>query len=111
MPAIRLPDPERLTTLDNEPGGLRSLGRPRPVSGVSAWDAVRTKRAVREFDGRPIEPAHLERIVRAGTRAHSSKNQQRWSFVVVEDRERLAGALEDRARTPATSPAPRRRSR
>ena len=29
--------------------------------------------------------------MRAGTRAHSSKNQQRWSFVVVEDRERLAG--------------------
>ena len=61
------------------------------MSSESAWDAVRTKRAVREFDGRPIEPAHLERIVRAGTRAHSSKNQQRWSFVVVEDRERLAG--------------------
>ena len=25
VPAMRLPDPERLTTLDNEPGGLRSL--------------------------------------------------------------------------------------
>ena len=25
VPAVRLPDPERLTTLDNEPGGLRSL--------------------------------------------------------------------------------------
>jgi dipeptidyl aminopeptidase/acylaminoacyl peptidase len=25
VPAIRLPDPERLTTLDNEPGGLRSV--------------------------------------------------------------------------------------
>ena len=25
VPAVRLPDPERLTTLDNEPGGVRSL--------------------------------------------------------------------------------------
>jgi uncharacterized protein len=25
VPAVRLPDPERLTTLDNEPGGFRSL--------------------------------------------------------------------------------------
>jgi hypothetical protein len=25
VPAVRLPDPERLTTLDNEPGGLRSF--------------------------------------------------------------------------------------
>lgn len=57
---------------------------------MNAWDAVRTKRAIREFADRPIAPAHLERILRAGTRAHSSKNQQRWAFVVVEDRERLA---------------------
>ena len=27
MPAERLPDPERLTTLDEEPGGFRSLAR------------------------------------------------------------------------------------
>ena len=27
VPAVRLPDPERLTTLDEEPGGLRSLTR------------------------------------------------------------------------------------
>ena len=57
---------------------------------TSAWDAIRTKRAVRQFDGRPLEPAHLDRIVAAGRRAHSSKNQQRWAFIVVEDRARLA---------------------
>ena len=56
---------------------------------MNVWDAVRTKRAIRKFAARPIAPADLERIVRAGTRAHSSKNQQRWAFVVVEDRERL----------------------
>ena len=57
---------------------------------TSAWDAIRTKRAVRQFDGRPLEPAHLDRIVAAGRRAHSSKNQQRWAFVAVEDRAHLA---------------------
>ena len=56
---------------------------------MNTWDAVHGKRAVREFADRPIEPELLERIVRAGTRAHSSKNQQRWAFVVVEDRGRL----------------------
>ena len=59
------------------------------MSRLSAWDAVRTKRAVREFDDRPIPDDDLDRIVRAGTRAHSSKNQQRWAFIVVRDRERL----------------------
>ncbi len=57
---------------------------------MNTWDAVRTKRAVREFSDRPIAPEDLERIVRAGTRAHSSKNQQRWAFVVIEDRATLA---------------------
>jgi nitroreductase len=56
---------------------------------MNTWDAVHGKRAVREFADRPVEPEILERIVRAGTRAHSSKNQQRWAFVVVQDRARL----------------------
>jgi nitroreductase len=56
---------------------------------MNTWDAVRTKRAVREFTDRPIAPEDLERIVRAGTRAHSAKNQQRWGFVVVRDRSNL----------------------
>jgi len=56
---------------------------------TTAWDAVRTKRAVRRFDARPIDPGDLDRILRAGARAHSSKNQQRWAFIVARDRERL----------------------
>jgi len=64
------------------------------MSGMSAWDAVRTKRAVREFADRPIPDEDLDRIVRAGTRAHSSKNQQRWAFIVIRDRERLRALSE-----------------
>jgi nitroreductase len=56
---------------------------------MNVWDAVHTKRAVREFADRPIPEDALDRIVRAGTRAHSSKNQQRWAFIVVTDRRRL----------------------
>ena len=60
------------------------------MSELSAWDAVRTKRAVRRFANRPVEAEALDRILAAGRRAHSSKNLQRWGFVVVRDRERLA---------------------
>jgi len=56
-----------------------------------AWTAIRTKRVVRRFAERPLERAHLDRIVDAGRHAASSKNQQRWDFVVVEDRGRLHG--------------------
>lgn len=56
---------------------------------MDVWQAVRSKRMVRRFEERPLEPAHLERILDAGRHAGSSKNLQRWDFVVVEDRERL----------------------
>jgi nitroreductase len=56
---------------------------------MTTWDAIHDKRAVREFEDRPLEPAHLERILGAGRRAHSAKNLQRWGFVVVQDRANL----------------------
>ena len=56
----------------------------------TAWDAIRMKRAVREFADRPLGEDDLERILAAGRRAHSSKNQQRWAFIAVEDRAHLA---------------------
>jgi nitroreductase len=56
---------------------------------VDTWTAIRTKRMVRSFEARPLDPAHLERILDAGRHAGSSKNRQRWDFIVVDDRERL----------------------
>ena len=53
------------------------------------WDAIRRRRVVRDFADRPLEPAHLDRILRAGRRANSSKNRQRWAFIVCRDRAQL----------------------
>lgn len=53
------------------------------------WRAIQTRRSVRDYQDRPLEDAHVERILRAGRRAASSKNQQRRAFVVVRDRARL----------------------
>jgi nitroreductase len=56
---------------------------------MSVWQAISTKRAVREFADRPIAPDDLDRILRAGRRSGSSKNLQRWEFIVCRDREHL----------------------
>ena len=56
---------------------------------METWEAINTVRVVREFAGRPLEADHLKRILNAGRRAASSKNEQRWVFVVVQDREHL----------------------
>jgi nitroreductase len=56
---------------------------------MNVREAVHAKRAVRAFDGRPLEPEHLHAILDAGRRAHSAKNRQRWAFVVVRERAQL----------------------
>lgn len=56
---------------------------------METWDAIRSRRNVRDFADRPIAREHLERILEAGRRAPSSQNWQPWDFVVVTEREHL----------------------
>ena len=57
---------------------------------MSTWQAIATKRVIRSFADRPLAADHLVRILNAGRRAASSKNLQRWDFIVCRDREHLA---------------------
>src|SRR6202012_1857531 len=57
---------------------------------METWDALRSRRNVREFADRPISDEDLDRILEAGRRAPSSRNWQPWDFIVVTDREQLA---------------------
>ena len=56
---------------------------------MDAWDAITSRRNVREFTDEPISAEDLDRILEAGRRAPSSRNSQRWDLVVVTDREQL----------------------
>ncbi|MGA2011644.1 MAG: nitroreductase family protein [Solirubrobacteraceae bacterium] len=56
---------------------------------METWDAISSRRNVREFADRPLSGADLDRILEAGRRAPSSRNWQPWDFVVVTDRDRL----------------------
>ncbi len=48
-------------------------------------DAIRLKRAVREFTPEPLPEATILAILNAGRRAQSSKNTQPWHFVAITD--------------------------
>ncbi len=60
---------------------------PHPAEPV--WAAINRRRAIRSFTDRPLDNAYLERILHAGRRSGSSKNSQRWAFIVCRDREHL----------------------
>lgn len=56
---------------------------------METWQAIQGVRVVREFDGRPLAQEHLDRILHAARRTASSKNTQRWAFIVCRDRDHL----------------------
>ena len=57
---------------------------------METWDAIRARRATREYETTRIATEDLERILEAGRRAPSSKNDQRWDFILIQDRDQLA---------------------
>jgi nitroreductase len=56
---------------------------------METWDAIRSRRDVRQFEDRRIPQDDLQRILEAGRRAPSSSNWQPWDLVVVTDRAQL----------------------
>lgn len=56
---------------------------------METWDAIASRRNVRQFVDRPLPDEALDRILEAGRRAPSSRNTQPWDFIVVTDREQL----------------------
>ena len=55
---------------------------------MNVYDAVRSKRSIRQFGDRAISDEDLTRVLNAGRLAGSSKNSQPWHFIVLRDRER-----------------------
>jgi nitroreductase len=68
--------------------GVESADREREDT-VETWDAIRSRRNVRAYQDRTIEPEGLDRILEAARRTPSSQNQQRWDLVVVTDHDQL----------------------
>ncbi len=56
---------------------------------MNVYEAVRSKRAIRQFSEKAISDDDLRRILNAGRSSGSSKNIQPWHFVVLRERERL----------------------
>ena len=61
---------------------------------VETWLAIASKRDVRDYAPTPIPPDVERRILDAGRLSGSSRNTQRWEFVVVETaKQELAAAV------------------
>ncbi len=54
---------------------------------MDTMEAIRTRRSVRRFSDRPVEPEKLQALLEAARMAPSWANMQCWRFVVVQDAE------------------------
>jgi nitroreductase len=61
---------------------------------MNVSDAIRTKRAVREFSDQPLPEADVQAILEAGRRSQSSKNTQPWHFIAIQDKGTLKNLSE-----------------
>jgi len=58
---------------------------------MSTLDFIYQRHSVRKFKEQPVEPGHLQEILKAATYAPSGKNLQNWHFVVVANQAKIAG--------------------
>jgi nitroreductase len=53
---------------------------------MNVSDAIRTKRAIRKFQDKPLPDEIMTAILNAGRRSQSSKNEQTWQFIAIRDK-------------------------
>jgi nitroreductase len=56
---------------------------------MNTLEAIRLKRAIRQFTDQPIPEIAAMTILNAGRQAQSSKNSQPWNFIAISDKTRL----------------------
>ena len=53
---------------------------------MNVSEAIRTKRAIRQFQDKPLPDDVIHAILNAGRRSQSSKNEQAWHFIAIRDK-------------------------
>ncbi|MGA7195105.1 MAG: nitroreductase family protein [Anaerolineales bacterium] len=61
---------------------------------MNVSDAIRTKRAIRKFQEKPLTKEIIAAILNAGRRSQSSKNEQTWHFIAIQDKKILKALSE-----------------
>lgn len=53
---------------------------------MDVYEAIRTKRAIRQYQDKPLPEEAVRRILNAGRLAQSAKNLQPWHFIAIHER-------------------------
>ncbi|MGD2135982.1 MAG: nitroreductase family protein [Gemmatimonadales bacterium] len=78
-----------LRQMPDSPGGSVAAGEPSCDTGAVVLETIRHRRTVRSYRSAPVPREDLLSILDAARFAPTAGNQQPWTFLVVDDRERL----------------------
>jgi nitroreductase len=56
---------------------------------MEVFDALMSRRSVRDYRSEPVSDEDIEKLLRAGMQAPSAKNERPWHFIVIDDPEIL----------------------
>jgi nitroreductase len=56
---------------------------------MNTLEAIKTRRSIRKYQDRKIEPEKIQQILEAAMQAPSARNKQPWQFIVVDDKDVL----------------------
>ena len=65
-------------------------GTPSSIDCMDTWNAVTSRRQVRDFTDEEVSASDLHQILEAGRRAPSGRNNQPWDFIVIDDPDQLS---------------------
>jgi nitroreductase len=72
-----------------------------PAGDNETLATIARRRSVRVFDGRPVSPSLVEKLIEAANQAPSAHNSQSWRFIVLgpETKRELAALVSARSAT------------
>ena len=60
---------------------------------MNVYEAIKTRRTIREFEDKPVGMRIIEQIIDAGLKAPTNNHLRQWEFVIVDDKEKRAEVL------------------
>jgi nitroreductase len=61
---------------------------------MNVLEAIKGRRSIRKYSSRAVEEEKLASVLEAARLAPSASNAQEWRFIVVKDKEKLAGLMD-----------------
>ena len=77
-----------------------STGNQRQEPENQTLETILNRKSVRKYKDRPVEKEKIDKLIRAGMAAPSSRDRRPWEFIIVTDRK----ALDTNGRRPSLRP-------